>query len=87
LVCRCLVLATDGLWDVVDEQTSIDVVEGVLAQNRAAARKLPGERLARAAAKALVQKALARNTHDNVTCLVALPDWEGLEEGRETESI
>jgi len=51
-----LILACDGLWDVSDDQTAVDVV-----------RKIDD---AQEMSKALVQYALDKYTNDNVTVLV-----------------
>lgn len=69
-----LIVACDGLWDVLDDQSSCNVVlEGihqlsVLCGNEPWQRRSYGEILSRM----LVEEALARGTSDNITCMVAL---------------
>jgi serine/threonine protein phosphatase PrpC len=59
-----IVLATDGLWDVLDHEEAGDIVRGAAS--------------AQAGAEALVRAALAAGTSDNVTALVVrVPDLAG----------
>ncbi|KAI0374192.1 protein serine/threonine phosphatase 2C [Pilatotrama ljubarskyi] len=51
-----LILACDGLWDVVNDQEAVDLIRGVQD--------------AKEAAELLVNEALGRHTQDNVTVLV-----------------
>mmetsp|Transcript_8594 Transcript_8594/g.24129 ORF Transcript_8594/g.24129 Transcript_8594/m.24129 type:complete len:286 (-) Transcript_8594:74-931(-) len=74
-----VIVACDGLWDVVEDQESVNLVlEGIrelmsllpnVGQEVAAHRKSMAEVLARM----LVEEALARGTSDNVTCLMVFP--------------
>ena len=71
-----VVLATDGLWDVLTDQDSVDIGLAALA-----ARRRPGggghasERVARAVASTLVNTALMRGSSDNITAVVLLMGW------------
>ena len=58
---RFLILATDGLWDVLTDQAAVDVAQG-------AREGLPGDEVKMA--EALVQAALLRGSMDNVTVIV-----------------
>ena len=51
-----LVLASDGLWDVVKDQDAVSLVE----------KQLDAEE----AAKCLTEEALKRGSGDNITCIV-----------------
>eukprot|EP00444_Apocalathium_aciculiferum_P001185 CAMPEP_0183404158 /NCGR_PEP_ID=MMETSP0370-20130417/15008_1 /TAXON_ID=268820 /ORGANISM="Peridinium aciculiferum, Strain PAER-2" /LENGTH=291 /DNA_ID=CAMNT_0025585983 /DNA_START=75 /DNA_END=950 /DNA_ORIENTATION=+ len=75
-----VIVACDGLWDVVDDQQAVNIVlEGIrelIPQLRdredpvsPQQRKQMGEVLARM----LVEEALARRTSDNVSCLMLFP--------------
>ena len=71
-----LVLASDGLWDVMQPSDAITTVNKVLhAGNAALKAAAVGESvgsLARTAAQALVECALHLGSHDNVTAVVGL---------------
>ncbi|GAB4815687.1 hypothetical protein N2152v2_002733 [Parachlorella kessleri] len=83
-----IVLASDGLWDVLTDGEACEVVSRHLRQHvhvaPAGAPALPGRsgapaldpRLATSAAEALVHTALSRGTMDNVTAVVALLQWD-----------
>lgn len=74
-----IIVACDGLWDVVDDQESVNLVlEGIrelmmlipsMQANSPDNKRAMGEALARM----LVEEALARGTSDNVTCLMMFP--------------
>lgn len=74
-----VIVACDGLWDVVEDQESVNLVlEGIrelmallpsTGQDNLAHRRSMAEVLARM----LVEEALARGTSDNVTCLMIFP--------------
>lgn len=74
-----VIVACDGLWDVVEDQESVNLamegIRGFMAlvpsngQDSLAYRKSMAEVLARL----LVEEALARGTSDNITCLMILP--------------
>lgn len=65
---ECLILASDGLWDVLSNQEAADMALHTLHQ--AEASGLVGVAAARKAASALTKAALERGTRDNVTVLV-----------------
>lgn len=62
-----IVLASDGLWDVMTNSEAIDFV-----RKKTEAAKTPGDRSARKASSAhdLVQEALTRGSTDNITTIV-----------------
>lgn len=74
-----VIVACDGLWDVVEDQESVNLVlEGIrelmallpnIGQDNLTHRRSMAEVLARM----LVEEALARGTSDNVTCLMIFP--------------
>jgi serine/threonine protein phosphatase PrpC len=71
-----VVVACDGLWDVIDDQESVNLVldgarelmvlQGANQQKEGILGRAMGEVLARM----LIEEALARGTSDNVTCMV-----------------
>jgi protein phosphatase 2C len=63
-----LILASDGLWDVLSNQEAADMAAHTL--HAAEAAGVVGVAAARRAASALTKSALERGTRDNVTCLV-----------------
>lgn len=71
-----VIVACDGLWDVVEDQESVNLVlEGIrelmalVGQDNLTHRRSMAEVLARM----LIEEALARGTTDNVTCLMIFP--------------
>lgn len=56
-----LVIACDGVWDVMEDQDAVDLVRAHVAGG-------PGR--VKTAAQALVDAALAKGSTDNVTALV-----------------
>lgn len=62
-----IILASDGLWDVMTNSEAIDFV-----RKKTEAAKTPGDRSARKASSAydLVQEALTRGSTDNITTIV-----------------
>jgi len=63
-----LILASDGLWDVLSNQEAADMALHTLHATEASG--VVGVAAARKAASALTKAALERGTRDNVTCLV-----------------
>jgi serine/threonine protein phosphatase PrpC len=71
-----VVLATDGLWDVLTDQDAVDIgLAALTARRRAGGGGVATERTARALATTLVNTALQRGSSDNVTAIVLLPQW------------
>lgn len=70
---RFLVLACDGLWDVMNHQEAAEFVNKHRKQGESAG----------AIANALVREALNKKTEDNVTVIVVFFKWEGRQEGAE----
>ena len=72
----CLVLATDGIWDVVNNDEAVRLVKKHTD--------------AEAAAKALAAMAFERGSHDNISCVVCLfgfgAEGEGAAAAAEEES-
>eukprot|EP00931_Biecheleriopsis_adriatica_P010297 TRINITY_DN111385_c0_g1_i1.p1 TRINITY_DN111385_c0_g1~~TRINITY_DN111385_c0_g1_i1.p1 ORF type:complete len:296 (+),score=68.68 TRINITY_DN111385_c0_g1_i1:42-890(+) len=70
-----VIVACDGLWDVMEDQDSVNLVlEGLrefmmVVPEGMHDRKFMGQILARM----LIEEALARGTSDNVTCLMVFP--------------
>jgi protein phosphatase 2C len=81
---ECLVLASDGLWDVFGSSDAAALALSRLQS--AAAEGLCGAAAARAAAGALVKAALERGSRDNITALVVdlrpRPAAAGADDGR-----
>lgn len=73
-----LILASDGLWDVMKPDDVTATVGHFFRTNselKAAAVGDAAATLARAAANTLVQQALRRGSRDNVTAVVGLLRW------------
>lgn len=70
---RFVLLASDGVWDVLSDQAAVDVASAALSK----AGGEGGETRAQRAAEAVTHAALLRGTADNVTCVVLLPLWTG----------
>lgn len=68
---RVLVIASDGLWDVVDDDEVQEVVEGLVDRAAASAgdAKVVSSVLRAEAASALVDRAKERGSRDNITVL------------------
>ncbi|XP_075477713.1 protein phosphatase 2C 51-like [Primulina tabacum] len=60
-----LIIATDGLWDMVSNDVACQVVEKSLGGGR-------GRSASKAAAAALVELAIAKGSRDNITVIVVL---------------
>lgn len=68
---ECLILASDGLWDVVSNETACDVVRTCLRGNApAGAEDRDSDKACSDAAMLLTKLALARNSSDNVSVVV-----------------
>ena len=70
-----VVLATDGLWDVLSDQDAVDIGLAALAARQRAGEGAATDRAARALAGNLVNTALLRGSSDNITAVVLLPAW------------
>mmetsp|Transcript_17495 Transcript_17495/g.31591 ORF Transcript_17495/g.31591 Transcript_17495/m.31591 type:complete len:293 (+) Transcript_17495:66-944(+) len=74
-----VIVACDGLWDVVEDQESVNLVlEGIrelMALLPSAGNDALNHRrsMAEVLTRMLVEEALARGTSDNVTCLMIFP--------------
>jgi serine/threonine protein phosphatase PrpC len=68
---RALIIASDGLWDVVDDDEVQEVVEGLVERTAASAgdAKVVSSVLRAEAARALVDRAKERGSKDNITVL------------------
>jgi serine/threonine protein phosphatase PrpC len=74
-----VILASDGLWDVMTDKRACEIVKNKIATAMANAsgggEKVPASFLATVAAQGLVQSALNAGTMDNVTAVVGLLKW------------
>lgn len=74
-----VIVACDGLWDVVDDQESVNLVlEGIrelmqLAPNIGQEGHQQRRSMAEILSRMLIEEALARGTSDNVSCLMLFP--------------
>ncbi len=66
---QLLILASDGLWDVMSSQEACDAALAALARAKAAGRSRNA--CVRMAAVALSNEALSRGSHDNVSVVIA----------------
>ena len=67
-----LLVACDGLWDVMDDQSAVNLVlDGAKELSRLSVA-LDQKALAEVLARMLVEEAKARGTQDNVTCLLLM---------------
>merc|ERR1712039_385093 len=69
-----IVMASDGLWDVLDDQFVVDFVWDQLSSAHDS-RQGPSEVL-ESASQLLVQTALERGSTDNLTCALLLLTWD-----------
>jgi protein phosphatase 1L len=67
---RFVLLASDGVWDVLSDQVAVDIA---LAAVRG--REEGAEERARRMAEAVAHAALQRGSTDNATAMVLVPDW------------
>jgi serine/threonine protein phosphatase PrpC len=74
-----VILASDGLWDVMTDKRACEIVKAkiltAMANASGGGEKVPLSFLAMVAAQALVQSALNAGTMDNVTAVVGLLKW------------
>mmetsp|Transcript_26184 Transcript_26184/g.47236 ORF Transcript_26184/g.47236 Transcript_26184/m.47236 type:complete len:294 (+) Transcript_26184:34-915(+) len=71
-----VIVACDGLWDVLSDQDSVNIVlEGIRAFLEAHNDQTNGQCMSQVLARMLIEEALARGTSDNVTCLMVFP-WK-----------
>ncbi|CAE7876302.1 PTC1 [Symbiodinium sp. KB8] len=67
-----IILACDGIWDVMNDQQAVQLVMECMQELTPVARQLEseGRSLAEILARMLVEEALARGSNDNISCLV-----------------
>lgn len=67
-----VILACDGLWDVMNDQQAVDSVSESMRELTPIARQLEaeGRSMAEILARMLVEEALARGSNDNISCIV-----------------
>jgi len=67
-----IIVACDGLWDVVSDQQAVDLVNESVRELAPLQRQLEieGRSIAEILARMLVEEALARGSDDNVSCVV-----------------
>lgn len=65
-----VVLASDGVWDVLDDQIAVDLVWDLLGSAQDPRRGVAG--VLQEAAQLVVQAAKDRGSTDNLTCLILL---------------
>eukprot|EP00884_Botryococcus_braunii_P014428 jgi/Botrbrau1/22987/Bobra.0030s0052.2 len=71
-----VILASDGLWDVMDDQTACNIAQDAIASAALEeGSNRPSDALARAAGESLMMQALQRSSTDNVTVVVLLFQW------------
>jgi len=74
-----VILASDGLWDVMTDKRACEIVKAkvltAMANASGGGEKVPSSYLAMVAAQGLVQSALNAGTMDNVTAVVGLLKW------------
>lgn len=68
-----LIIATDGLWDVVADQDAIDLVREKMKKSTGG--KKDAQSRCTVAAESLVQTALDKGSQDNITCVVVMLQW------------
>lgn len=69
-----LILASDGVWGVVDDFEAVDAVKGVMRQH--ASGGADKQTVATAAAQAVVKLAQDAGSLDDISALVVLYDWK-----------
>jgi serine/threonine protein phosphatase PrpC len=67
-----VIVACDGLWDVINDQQAVDLVRDCRRELAPLARQLEAEGRSEAEvlARMLVEEALARGSDDNISCVV-----------------
>mmetsp|Transcript_57665 Transcript_57665/g.168860 ORF Transcript_57665/g.168860 Transcript_57665/m.168860 type:complete len:281 (-) Transcript_57665:61-903(-) len=67
-----VILACDGLWDVINDQQAVELVLESMRELTPIARQLEaeGRSMAEILARMLVEEALARASNDNISCIV-----------------
>mmetsp|Transcript_15709 Transcript_15709/g.34468 ORF Transcript_15709/g.34468 Transcript_15709/m.34468 type:complete len:281 (-) Transcript_15709:85-927(-) len=67
-----VVVACDGLWDVMNDQQAVELVNESMRELLPIQRQLEaeGRSIAEILARMLVEEALARGSNDNISCLV-----------------
>jgi len=67
-----VILACDGLWDIMNDQQAVELVGECLRELTPIARRLEaeGRSVAEILARMLVEEALARGSNDNISCVV-----------------
>ncbi|CAJ1400430.1 unnamed protein product [Effrenium voratum] len=70
-----VIMACDGLWDVIEDQDAVNLVIEGMQQFGGLLGEDNGQHpmLGQVVARLLVEEALARGTSDNVTCVVVFP--------------
>lgn len=63
-----IIMASDGLWDVMTDQVAVELARDALTGTSDAS--------ARVAAEALLQAALRKGSTDNITVIVAMLQWD-----------
>eukprot|EP00928_Gymnodinium_smaydae_P075786 TRINITY_DN58799_c0_g1_i1.p1 TRINITY_DN58799_c0_g1~~TRINITY_DN58799_c0_g1_i1.p1 ORF type:complete len:281 (+),score=64.92 TRINITY_DN58799_c0_g1_i1:127-969(+) len=69
---RFVILACDGLWDVIHDQQAVELVGDCLRELTPIARQLEaeGRSVAEILARTLVEEALQRGSQDNISCVI-----------------
>lgn len=67
-----VILACDGLWDVINDQQAVELVLESMRELTPIARQLEaeGRSMAEILARMLVEEALAQGSNDNISCIV-----------------
>mmetsp|Transcript_6390 Transcript_6390/g.13974 ORF Transcript_6390/g.13974 Transcript_6390/m.13974 type:complete len:433 (-) Transcript_6390:190-1488(-) len=68
-----IVVACDGLWDVMEDQEAVEIVRDAAGAILERAKNVSSQQVASMLAQVLVKEALLRGTTDNVTCAIIFP--------------